>query len=181
MKGLANEARKQMVNTKGMERSPSAAKAYHAEVASLDAKLALAQRNAPLERQALVIANARLHMMKAANPDMSKEEEKKVRNLALAEARTRTGAKKTQVDITPDEWKAIQAGAISSSKLKDILNNTDVDHVRQLATPKSPRLMTTTKTARARSMAASGYTQSEIADALGVSLTTLKNSIREGG
>ena len=181
LKALANEARRAMVNTTSSSRSPSAAKAYAPEVTSLSAKLALAKKNAPLERQALVLANTTIRAKLRDNPDMSKEEQKKIRNQALAEARTRTGAKKVLVDIEPKEWQAIQAGAISASMLKDILNNTDIERVRQYATPKSPRLMTSTKTARARSMAASGYTQAEIADALGVSVTTLKNSLREGG
>ena len=82
--------------------------------------------------------------------------------------------------ISKEEWNAIQAGAISDSKLREILNKADLDTVRKLATPQKQRLMTDTRIQRAKQMLASGYTQAEVADALGVSLTTLKTSIAEG-
>ena len=66
------------------------------------------------------------------------------------------------------------AGAISTSKLQQILANTDVDKVKRLATPKSELMMTSLMRQRATNMAANGYTQSEIADALGVSVSTLQ-------
>ena len=109
---------------------------------------------------------------------MERTERKKIESQALEEARRRTGAKKELVDITDREWEAIQAGAITNHKLTQILANSNLDRVKALATPKTPLLMTSAKTARAKQMAASGYTQSEIADALGVSLTTLKEGLK---
>ena len=179
LKSLANEARKAAVNTKGTPYSPSAKNAYSKEVRSLDSKLHLALKNAPLERQAQILANATVHQKRQANPDMEPSEVKKIKAQALAEARTRTKAKKQQIDLTDSEWDAIQAGAISTNKLNQILNNSDLDQIKKLATPKSSVLMTSTKKQRAQSMLASGYTQAEVADALGVSLTTLKNSLAE--
>ena len=181
LKNMANEARKQLIATKSTPYSPSARIAYSQEVASLDSKLNLAIRNRPLERQAQVLANAVVSAKRHANPDMDAAELKKVKSQALAEARTRTGAKKQHIQLTDAEWRAIQAGAISNNKLTQILNNADLDQVKQLATPKATLLMTPSKTARATAMLASGYTQSEIADALGVSLTTLKTSLKGGG
>lgn len=174
LKAMANEARRAAVNTRGTPYSPSARTTYSKEVASLDAKLRLALRNAPLERQAQVLANAEVAQKRQANPDMDASELKKVKNQALAKARARTGAGKQRIVITDSEWDAIQAGAISNSKLNQILNNTDLDSVKRLATPKSSTMMTTAKKQRAQSMLNSGYTQAEVADALGVSLTTLK-------
>jgi DNA-binding CsgD family transcriptional regulator len=179
LKDLANEARRVAVNTKNPPQSPSARAAYANEVASLDAKLNLAYRNKPLERQAQIIGNAEVQMKRQSNPDLDSSELKKVKALALTKARNRTGASKAQITITPSEWDAIQSGAISANKLSDILDNADVDQIKQLATPRTQRLMTTTKARRAEAMAKSGYTQAEIADALGVSLTTLKAAINE--
>lgn len=179
LKDLANEARRVAVNTQNPHLSPSAKKAYSKEVSSLNAKLDLAYRNKPLERQAQIIGNAEVHMKRQADPDMDSSELKKVKALALTKARMRTGASKTQIIITPSEWDAIQAGAISAHKLKDILDNADLDQVKQLATPKTKVLMTDIKRRRAEAMIRSGYTQSDIADALGVSLTTLKTSLAE--
>lgn len=177
MKGLANEARLAALHSKGTPYSPSAAKTYAKEVSSLDSKLSIALRNAPLERQAQVIANGIVSQKRASNPDMEKSELKKVKAMALADARTRTGAAKERVVITESEWAAIQAGAISPSKLSRILDNANMDVVREHATPKSKVVMTSTKTQRALQMLAAGYTQAEVAEALGVSLTTLKNSL----
>lgn len=179
LKGLANEARRIAVNTNPRPYSPSAKTAYAKEVASLDSKLALAQRNAPLERQAQVLANAVYQQKKAANPDMEKTELKRLKSQALTEARLRTGAKKNRIEITQAEWDAIEAGAISTNKLNQILSNADLDGIKTLATPRENLVMSPSKQSRARIMLASGYTQAEVADALGVALGTLKTSLSE--
>lgn len=173
LKALANQARLASINTPLPKQSPSARKAYADQVKSLDAKLAIAVRNRPLERQAQLIANANVKARRDYDPNMDASTLTKVRAQALNEARVRTGAGKQRIKITPDEWAAIQANAISASKLNDILKNADMDIVRDLATPKSARLMTSAKTSRAKSMLASGYTRVEVAKALGVSLSTL--------
>jgi DNA-binding CsgD family transcriptional regulator len=173
MKDLANTARREMVATKNIPYSPSAKAAYAPQVASLNAKLDTAQRNAPRERQAQIVANSIVRMKREAKPEMESDELKKVSSQALAEARVRTGADKARVQITPNEWDAIQAGAISNHKLEEILRNADLDEVKQLATPKSTPTMTPARAARAQAMANAGYTQAEIADHLGVSTSTI--------
>jgi hypothetical protein len=181
LKTMANQARRVSVNTKTIPYSPAAKKAYAAEVDTLRAKLNVAQRNRPLERQAQLLANAAVRAKRDANPDMDAAELKKIQSQALAEARARTGAGKQRIDLTDREWAAIQAGAISNNTLNQILANSDLDRVKELATPRVPTLMTNAKSARAQSMVALGYTQAEIADQLGVSLTTLKKALAEGG
>jgi predicted transcriptional regulator len=177
LKALANKARRIAVNTNTIPYSPSAKTAYANEVSTLRAKLNIAQRNRPLERHAQLLANAIVQAKKDANPNMDPSDLKKIQGLALAEARARTGAGKQRIDISPQEWAAIQAGAISNNTLSQILSNADLDRIKELATPRTKITMTATKTNRAKSMAASGYTQAEIADALGVSLTTLKEAL----
>lgn len=181
LKALANSARRTAVNTRTTPYSPAAKKTYQKEVDTLRAKLNIAQRNRPLERQAQLLANAMVQAKKDANPDMDKADLKKIQGLALAEARNRTGAGKQRIDISPSEWAAIQSGAISNNTLQQILANADLDRVKELATPRIKTLMTSTKMTRATSMLADGYTQAEVADALGVSLTTLKTAIAGGG
>lgn len=173
LKAMANQARLDALRTPTPRQSPSARSTYSAQVASLNAKLAIAVRNRPLERQAQLIANAVVKAKRDYNPNMERETLKKIKFQALTEARIRTGAGKQKIKIDPTEWEAIQANAISSSKLNDILNNADMDAVRDLATPKEAKLMNPSKTSRAKSMLASGYTRSEVASALGVSLSTL--------
>lgn len=179
LKALANQARLEAVHTKSSTYSSSAKAAFAPEVASLNAKLNLALKNAPLERQAQLVGNAIVSQKTAANPDMEYAELKKIRAKALETARIRTGAGKDRIEITPSEWDAIQAGAISSTKLKAILDNADKEKVKELATPRSLELMTSTKTMRAKAMLAQGYPQADVAKALGVSLSTLKRSVNE--
>jgi DNA-binding CsgD family transcriptional regulator len=181
MKGLANMARLEMINTPPTKVNKSAKTAYATEVASLNAKLILAQRNSPLERQAQVIAGAKIQALIDSNKDMENSEKKKMKYMALETARTRTGAKKPKIVLTDSEWAAIQAGAISRDRLDKILDNADLDQIKQLATPRAKVLMTTANQSRARAMAKNGATQAEIASALGVSVTTLKTSLSEGG
>ena len=173
LKGLANQSRKEMISTGSLKYSPSAKQTYRTEVDSLNAKLNLALKNAPRERQAQLIANSIMDAKKAEYPEMTKEERKKASQQALVDARARVGAKRNPIDITPKEWEAIQHGAISDSKLSQILNHTDVDKVRQYATPRSTNSMSTAKVAKASAMLASGYTRQEVADALGVSTSTI--------
>jgi transposase len=177
MRALADEARKNLVNTKTNARDPQAAKVYAKEVQSLKDQLDVALRNKPLERQARIIADTTVKLKLAQNPEMEKAELRKLNAMAMNEARLRTGAKKKTIEITPEEWEAIQHRAISPTMLKDILDNTDLETVKKYATPKQVPLMTSGKRAQAIAMAANGYTQAEIADALGVSLTTLKTSL----
>ena len=179
LKSLANQARLAAVNTKGIPYSPSAKKAYSNEVASLQSKLSVALRNSPLERRAQVMAGEIVRLKTQGRPDMDSAELKRLKAQALAEARVRVGARKQRIDITDSEWAAIQAGAISPNRLNQILNNADLDRVKELATPRSSVSMTPIKKLRAKAMMNSGYTQAEIADALGVSLTTLKVGLSE--
>jgi predicted transcriptional regulator len=179
LKDLANKARLEAVNTKGLRYSPSAKAAYSKEVESLNAKLNLALRNAPLERQAQVLANAVVTQKRTANPDMEAAELKKIKSQALTEMRLRTGAKKNRIEITDDEWAAIQAGAITNNKLNQILANANLDTVKQLATPRDKAIMTSVKIGRAQAMLSAGYTQAEVANALGVSVSTLKTAVSE--
>jgi hypothetical protein len=175
LKGLANEARKELVKTPAIVRSPSAARTYANEVATLDAKLNVALMNAPKERHAQVIANEAVRKKIQARPDLEPSEVKKLKGQELEKARARIGASKQRIDITPSEWEAIQSGAISQKKMVDILNNTDLDHIKKLATPKSSPTLTPAREARMRAMANAGYTQAEIADALGVGTSTVSN------
>jgi len=177
LKALANSARKEAVNTKTIDYSPTAKATYSSEVASLNAKLNVALKNAPLERQAQLFANMVTKAKKQDNPQMDSDTRKKIESQALFEARRRTGANKIRIDITPIEWEAIQSGAISNSKLSSILNNTDLDKIKKLATPRAATVMTPSKLARAESMLNRGYTQAEIAQALGVPPSTLNSSL----
>lgn len=176
LKALANRARKDSVNTPHSKRDASAAKVYASEVKRLNDSLALAEAKAPLERQAQIFAASTIKAKRDSNPGMDQATEKKVKFLALEEARNRTGVKKSEIVIDQAQWNAIQAGAVSPSKLNQILNHADLESVRKLATPRTQKLMTPTATNRAKTMLASGFTRAEVARQLGVSLSTLDDA-----
>lgn len=173
MKSLANQARKEMVSTGKIAYSVSAKAAYQEEVDSLSAKLNVALMNAPRERQAQIIANATVAAKKQDNPDMSSGEIKKASQQALTQARLSVGASREPIKVTDREWEAIQAGAISENKLTQIINNVDIDELRQRATPRSTTALSTAKVNKITAMNASGYSTAEIAEALGVSPSTV--------
>lgn len=178
LKILGDKARKESANTPNLEYSPSARNAYAHEVESLMASLSLAKSNSPLERRAQLIANKIVSLKKEANPDLTISDLRKIKGQALAESRNRVGAKKQSIIITPKQWEAIQAGAISNSVLIQILNNTNMDLIKQYATPRKNRAaLSVAKINRAKVMFDRGYTQSQIADALGVSTATLMRAI----
>lgn len=175
MKALGNQARKEILSAGKIEYSSSAKKTYQEEVDRLMSQLNVALKNAPRERQAQVMANAAVNAKKQDNPDMKPGEIKKLSQQELTRARATVGAKRAPVVISDRGWEAIQAGAISENKLTQILNNADIDSLRQRATPRNTTSLSTTKINRISSMSASGYSTSEIANALGVSTTTVSN------
>lgn len=181
LKGLANQARKELVATKTQPYSRSAKEVYKDEVQSLNAKLALALRNAPRERQAQVIANATVRLKVQANPDLNlkenRAEKKRLKSQALAAARIRTGAEKAKFEITEKEWEAIQSGAIFSHKLDQILTYADLERIKELATPKTRQTLQPAQLSRAKALHNKGYTWAEVAKALGVSVSTVQREL----
>lgn len=182
MKKLANDARISMTKIKADPYDRGAREVYKSEVDSLELKLNTALSNAPHERQAQMTANVKLKAMRESNPNMTDAEARKKGQQALNSCRSRLipGGKKERISITEKEWEAIQAGAISSTKLKSILNNTDLDKVKEYATPRTQKGLSASKIATAKAMLASGYyTQADIAEKFGVSTTTLMKYVNE--
>lgn len=175
MKALGNQARLEILATGKVPYSASAKETYQAEVDSLNAKLNVALKNAPRERQAQTMANAVVAAKKQDNPGMTSGEIKKASQQALTQARAAVGAKRETIKITDREWEAIQAGAISENKLTQIIDNVDIDSLRQRATPRATTSLSQAKQAKIASMNASGYSTSEIAEALGVSTSTVSD------
>lgn len=181
LKAMGNEARKEMVNTKDRKRDPSAAKVYQSEVDSLMAKLNVSLKNQPKERQATLIANTKIKAIKDMYPDLSKADLKKEKNKAMVAARAKVGARRTPIVITDKEWEAIQAGAISANKLSQMLTYADKDRLYELSMPKTSKTLSTAKVNKMESMHSCGYTIKEIAEAMGVSTSTVSNYLKGRG
>ena len=175
MKDLANKARLEYKATPTLKRSASAAKAFEPEVNRLMTALKVAQLNAPLEREAQRIANARVKAKVQANNITDKDEISKIRRAAISDARNSTGAsgKRTRITISDGEWTAIQSGAISDTTLSEILRYAEPKTVRERATPRRTTQLSDARISRIKAMANSGHTNAEIAEALGISTSAV--------
>lgn len=191
MKSLADEARLASLRTTLPRQNKAAKVVYKDEVSSLEAKLKEAQRNAPLERRAQILGNAWAKSRIDAHPEYADDKDaiKKIKYKALEDARIATGANKFKIGakdeagnstLTSREWEAIQAGAFSSSRLKEILSNADMERVRTLATPRPTTSLTVGQQARMQQMAASGRSMSEISEALGIPRSTIVDNLNKG-
>ena len=182
LKNLANQVRLEYLNTPRLEYSPSANKVYSREVSSLKSKINTAALNAPRERRAQALARSIVNAKIQDNPELgdksNKKELSKVRSYAIDEARASVGAKTQRIKVTQKEWEAIQAGAVSDSTLRSILRYADEDQIRELAMPKQRTTLSTARQTRLRNMYNSGYTIAQIAEALGVSTSTVSKYLK---
>lgn len=181
LKSLANQARKTYIDISNPRQNKEAAAEYSDEIDSLKNKVQLAQLNAPRERQAQVLAGSRARAKKEENIDISKSEYKKLKARELAKARAEVGssAKNARIIVTDREWEAIQAGAVSSSLLEKVLDYSDPDTLRQRATPRTASGLSESQRSKIQAMyTSSNYTLAEIADALGISTSTVTDVVK---
>lgn len=181
MKDLARKSRLIAVNTENMKRNPDSVKMYAKEVAELNNSLKDVKANKYLERQAQILGNKRYYAAKR-DGNYSRDQLKRLQNECIAGARLSIGAKKPTIEITPRQWAAIDAGAVSSSILTEIINNTSLDTIRNYTMPRQTQRSRVSYTDECliRSMAARpGVTQSEIADAMGLSTSTINAILNE--
>ena len=184
LKVMANQARKEAVNMKGIQRNPEAAKTYAPEVASLKEKYNNMVANKPKERKAMLIANANIKAKiqeQGLDPTIDKKEIKKISSVEMQRARDSVGAsgRKSKITFTDREWEAVQAGAISDNMLTKFLNSSDSDEIVKRAMPKNVAVMTSAKMSKANAMLRSGYSYAEIAKACGVPESTVYSALNK--
>lgn len=183
MKALANRARIEMINTGNLESNPTAKKIYKTEVSSLEAKLNDALKNSVKERTAVRLASAEIKAKVEADPSLNKnkKELKKISQRSLSKYRDEVGSisrKKRAIQITDKEWEAIQAGAISDHKLKQILNNSDPDTLRDRAMPKAKNTLSAAQISRIKRMSDSNFTLEQIAQKMGIATSTVSKYLK---
>jgi len=181
MKTLARQARVEALKTPALKYNPSAAATYKEEVKLLESKLRQARLNAPLERRAQMLAASRMKAKVQADEELknNKAEKKKLSQRELAAARVETGAKRHPIDISDREWEAIQSGAIHNTTLTKILEYADTDQLRQRATPRASAQLSQVKQNKIQAMKESGYTSAQIAEAVGVSTSTVHKYLND--
>ena len=179
MKAMANQARKETLGVDKWEYNKTAASTYSKEVVSLNEKLKEYNKVKPLETKAQMIANAHIKQKLDEDPSITDDPDrlKKLKHQALNGARYRVGKPENLgiKHLTDREWEAIQAGAIRKTAAEKILLAADSEEVRRRATPRTTGTIPTYKQAQIRAKLNSGnYSMKEIADELGVSLSTVR-------
>ena len=182
LKAMANQARKEAVNMKGIQRNPEAAKTYAPEVASLKEKYNNMIANKPKERKAMLIANANIKAKiqeQGLDPTIDKKEIKKISSVEMQRARDSVGAsgRKSKITFTDREWEAVQAGAISDNMLTKFLNSSDSDEIVKRAMPKATATLSSAKLAKAKAMLNLGASYDEVAKACGVPKSTIYSAL----
>lgn len=189
MKSLANQARIEMKTTGKIDYNKNAKSIYQEEYNSLMKKLNDAEKNVTRERAALRLANAEINTKKETykqeheGEKMKPGDVKKISQQAVSKYRQEVGSvsrRDRNIEITDKEWEAIQAGAITETQLKRILNNTDIDKLRERATPRTTSSLSSAQINRAKAMAGSNYTLEQIAKKLGVSTSTVSKYLKKG-
>lgn len=184
LKAMANQARKEAVNMKGIQRNPEAAKTYAPEVASLKEKYNNMVANKPKERKAMLIANANIKAKiqeQGLDPTIDKKEIKKISSVEMQRARDSVGAsgRKSKITFTDREWEAVQAGAISDNMLTKFLNSSDSDEIVKRAMPKATATLSSAKLAKAKAMLNLGASYDEVAKACGVPKSTIYSALNK--
>lgn len=179
MKELANKARLISYKTKDRPFNKSASITYSKEVESLKKKLLISEKMGPREKQAVVLATSRIEAKFAANDDLTKEEKRKIRQREMTQARAEVGARRETIEITDKEWEAIQAGALHTTTLRSILAHTDTDTIKERAMPRNSREIPSSVLSKIKMMYNNDYTAAQIADALGISVSTVYATINE--
>ena len=182
LKNMANQARLEMLMTEDSKYSKAARMQYLNEVYSLKQKIKEAEQNAPYERQAQLMAGYRVESLVAENPSLyeDKDRYKKLKTQILADSRNKVGAYRRMIDISDKEWEAIQAGAITSSMIKTILKYADENKFKSLAMPRKRDTVTKSMADRMIALSRKGYTNEEIAESIGVSVSTVIDYTKGG-
>ena len=182
MKSLANAARLRSVRTQNPKANPKARTVYKDEVDKLVGDLRKAQMQKPLDRRADVLASAVVKQKHRDDPTLRTDSDrrKKVERQAKAAARARLGLERPVIEISDRQWDAIQSGAVSPSRLREILTYADPKRVMELALPRTNPVMTSAISARAKAMLSAGATTADVAAALGVPASTLRAAALRG-
>lgn len=182
MKALANTARLKGLRTPNPLVNKQAKEVYKPEVEKLtyDLNKAIAQK--PLDRKAITLAGAVVKQKHSEDPLLRTDTERlrKTERQAKAAARARLGLEKPVIEITDRQWDAIQSGAVSASKLRQILDYAEPKRVMELAMPRTNPVMTNAIASRAKAMISAGATTADVAAALGIPAATLRAAAKRG-
>lgn len=183
LKSQAKEARRIAANTETARKSNATAREQYAEErASLLSKLEEAYKRKPMQRQAQILASVQYRAKLNEHPEWEYDKEmlNKVRKHCMEEARLRvgvdrvSGAGKKSFEITPREAEAVQAGALSTNELSEMIKVGNLDDFKSIFMPRNEKSISTAKQTRIKNLLSAGATIDEVAKLVGVSASTVK-------
>ena len=106
---------------------------------------------------------------------------KKLRQIAISDARSDVGASKKHVyvELSDREKEAINKGAISSTDLNKVMSNMDKDKLREFVMPKVGNTMPASKVQMMKNYSDIGYTIAQIAEAMNLSPSTVNYYVND--
>jgi hypothetical protein len=181
-KAEANRARLQAARIPNPPQNKQARVIYKDEISKLSADLKNAQKQLPLERRAQRYARTTVKMKRDEDPTLRADSDrmKKTERQALFAARQKLGLERPVIEITDRQWDAIQSGAVSPSMLRSLLDYADPKRIETLSMPRQNTVMTSAISARAKAMLSAGATTADVAAALGIPASTLREAAARG-
>ena len=181
MKALAQEARRIYKSTPDTEYNKQVYLTYKNDLDTLMENVKAAESNKLRERTAVAKANAsiqqKMAMWKAAHPEASRTEykaqKKKIGDREMKVARNEANAKRAKIHITDSQWDAIQQGGLNKTSFLRLMRYADRDEVKSRAMPRTWNELSSAKQSRIQALRQSGYTNEEIADQIGCSVSTV--------
>lgn len=182
LKEMARLARKEARNLPSDVVDLHAKKQYKDEVESIKNKLKTKEINSIKEKQATIDATLAIRENVRTQDYPDKKEYTKMASRVLAASREKYGKEKYKVSITDKELSAIEAHAITKTDIEKLVMSMDdasLERFQNRIVSKNTKTgLTPGQQALIKSKLKTGmYTQQEIADSFGVSLSTIRNII----
>ena len=189
MKSMAKEARKIYKETKDIEYNKQTYLTYKNDMDTLLNAIDIAESNKNRERYATARANASIQQKmaswKSVHPEATRSEysaqKKKISDREMKIARNEVGAKRSTISITDRQWDAIQNGGINKTNFERLLKYADREELKERATPRNGNALSSAKQSRIEALRQAGYTNEQIADQVGCSVTTVIKYARGKG
>jgi hypothetical protein len=110
---------------------------------------------------------------------LEKEEKDKIIQQYLIASRLRFDARARLITYTPEEWLAVNSGAVSQTKFERFYRYSDKDELKKLATPKEEEIPSANKVEYILRLNAENFPTYEIAERVGLSVGKVTKIILE--
>ena len=175
-KDLEKRARAEFIKIQDNYVDNEAKAKYAVEVASITAKINTAEKNAPYERQAQMLAG-KMYNQNQENYD-TPDDEKKGKAKMTTRAREIVGSKPYRIELTPREVEAINANAVTKTKIEDMYKRSNKSKLKEAFMPADKPKLSESRISLARQMYNNGVSLLDIAAQFDVSASTVLRALQ---